>query len=598
MKYEKILTTLALAGISTAGALTNPATTRTVIKLDGTQGFVTQQTIAGTTYSYMSGDHTFDGDKEYVLDNITFVENGVLTIEAGAIVRGEVKTGASVNDPGSLVITRTGRIDAQGTASDPIIFTTAALANGANPDVTTDITGDSASGYTVTRYGAQVANGAGNVSFHDADPIGSPLMPVVGDQATFAALAGTSPYLDGSPVTQVLVENRGLWGGIVILGNAPTSNGQITDLGSADYSAIGSADGDITGDFLDNYFEGFIEGMDIVDLGERGVYGGRDPNDNSGILTFVSIRHGGSEIGAANEINGLTMGGVGRGTLIENVEVYCNDDDGFEWFGGTVDGKNLISLFNNDDSFDIDEGYTGRLQFLFSLSLDDTVNSDHGGEHDGTDANHNSVGVDGGSSNNDDGIGLVPAFVTIYNATYIGGGTNGNNTTDSGANTGLRMRDSWGGSYSNSILSDFADFGMRIDSDNQARLNDGEVNFFNNIFYGNAAAFASAGAVNLDNASRPISNFTTEGNTFDVDAFAQRRAGLINPFGPDLDPKFDRRAGIDPRADSFDPAGTGLAAYPATFFTEVGYKGAFSPSASSTWADDWSVAGQAFIDLQ
>ena len=83
---------------------------------------------------------------------------------------------------------------------------------------------------------------------------------------------------------------------------------------------------------------------------------------------FVSIRHAGDEIGDGNELNGLSLGGVGDGTTIENIEIYCNFDDGVEWFGGTVNGKNLaVVSFVGDDMFDLDEGYTGINQFLFGV---------------------------------------------------------------------------------------------------------------------------------------------------------------------------------------------------------------------------------------
>ena len=98
----------------------------------------------------------------------------------------------------------------------------------------------------------------------------------------------------------------------------------------------------------------------------RGKYGGGltpDDDDNSGILKYVSIRHGGIGIAADNEINGLTMGGVGRGTVISHVEVFANFDDGFEWFGGTVNSKYLITWNIGDDSFDTDRGYRGKSQF-------------------------------------------------------------------------------------------------------------------------------------------------------------------------------------------------------------------------------------------
>ena len=111
-----------------------------------------------------------------------------------------------------------------------------------------------------------------------------------------------------------LVVARGLWGGVIILGRA----------------SLNSEPGETP-----------IEGIPTTE--PRGIYGGDDDGDNSGVFRYVSIRHGGTDIGAGNEINGLTMGGVGSGTVIEYVEVYNNQDDGFEWFGGTVNTKYLVS---------------------------------------------------------------------------------------------------------------------------------------------------------------------------------------------------------------------------------------------------------------
>lgn len=126
----------------------------------------------------------------------------------------------------------------------------------------------------------------------------------------------------------------GLWGGVIILGRAPSS-----------------FPGDV------NEFQ--IEGIPPSDI--NGRYGGDDPNDNSGVIRYISIRHGGSNIGEGNEINGLTMGGVGNGTVIENVEVVANDDDGLEWFGGTVDVTNVVVWNSYDDALDTDQAWAGTM---------------------------------------------------------------------------------------------------------------------------------------------------------------------------------------------------------------------------------------------
>jgi len=129
----------------------------------------------------------------------------------------------------------------------------------------------------------------------------------------------------------------GLWGGVLILGKAPIS--------------ASNESGDVS--------EVQIEGIPTSD--QNGLYGGNEPGDNSGVLKYISIRHGGTNIGSGNEINGLTLGGVGSGTVIENIEVIANQDDGIEWFGGTVNVKNAVVWNVNDDAIDTDQSWAGTL---------------------------------------------------------------------------------------------------------------------------------------------------------------------------------------------------------------------------------------------
>lgn len=130
---------------------------------------------------------------------------------------------------------------------------------------------------------------------------------------------------------------NGLWGGLIVLGNASIS--------------ASNDNGDIN--------EVQIEGIPTSDA--NGLYGGNDDADNSGVIRYVSIRHGGSNIGDGNEINGLTLGGVGSGTTIENIEVVANQDDGIEWFGGTVNVTNALVWNAGDDAIDTDQAWSGTL---------------------------------------------------------------------------------------------------------------------------------------------------------------------------------------------------------------------------------------------
>jgi hypothetical protein len=149
------------------------------------------------------------------------------------------------------------------------------------------------------------------------------------------------------------------WGGIVMMGNAPIA---------ASVNGVCSSS---------NTFEGF--NVPSWPNPARNVYGGTDPNDNSGSIQYNRIEFCGGGIAAANrEVNGLTLCGVGKGTTILAVEVSASGDDGFEFFGGNVDARALISYNNKDDDFDFDEGYNGRIQFAIAYR---TTLADNSGSH-------------------------------------------------------------------------------------------------------------------------------------------------------------------------------------------------------------------------
>ena len=172
------------------------------------------------------------------------------------------------------------------------------------------------------------------------------------------------------------------WGGLIILGAAK----------------ISAKDGDT---------EASIEGIPADDA--FGRYGGTNDADNSGILSYVSIRHGGALIGEGNEINGLTLGGVGSGTIIKNVEVFATFDDGVEFFGGNVTVENFIVSYQGDDGVDIDQNFNGTVKNFMVIHGGDT---DEGTEIDGPE---NSTYTDG--------------KFTLENGTFIlKDGTSGNAT--------------------------------------------------------------------------------------------------------------------------------------------------------------------------
>lgn len=172
-----------------------------------------------------------------------------------------------------------------------------------------------ASALVVDQGGKVIANGTASA------PI---IMTSELDNITFGQNTGTN--LDQN--------DTGLWGGLIILGRAPIS---------------------VSGDVETAQIEG------IPATEPYGQYGGTDASDNSGVYKYISVRHGGITIGSDNEINGVTMGGVGNGTVIDHIEVIFNQDDGFEWFGGTVNATNLITWGNGDDGLDADQAWSGSV---------------------------------------------------------------------------------------------------------------------------------------------------------------------------------------------------------------------------------------------
>ena len=179
---------------------------------------------------------------------------------------------------------------------------------------------------------------------------------VLGDTASTLIISrGAKINVLGSETSPVVFTSRkapgsrtpGDWGGVMILGKAPVNK-------------------------VDPLIEGGIIG---------GTYGGTDPHDNSGIFRYARIEFAGYRFQLNNETNGLTMGGVGKGTELHHVQVSYANDDSFEWFGGTVDAKHLAAFGGVDDEFDSDFGWTGKVQFAFGLK--DPNNWDPTGESNG-----------------------------------------------------------------------------------------------------------------------------------------------------------------------------------------------------------------------
>ena len=265
------------------------------------------QSVGTGGVTYIDENQTWTNDRIWLMDGKIVVRNGAtLTIEAGTIVKAETDDGA---DATVLVIAKGGKINAVGTADDPIIFT------------------------------------------DNDDQIG---------------------YDDNGISPNRVPSDMGKWGSIVVLGNASTG----TDTGEAE-------------------IEGIATGYDWT------TYGGSDDSENSGNIEYVSIRHSGKELNAGEELQGLTLGGVGNGTTVQNLEIVGSNDDGIEIFGGSVDVTNLFIYYNGDDAIDLDQAYKGTISNAVVVM---NTGTDNVFEFDGT----------------EDSTGTIDGAFTVQNVTAYG----------------------------------------------------------------------------------------------------------------------------------------------------------------------------------
>ncbi len=433
--------------------------------------FITAQTeIRVTDADIPAGSNvTWTSNNIYILDGMVFVDAGAtLTIEAGTIIKAE---DGQDTDASGLVVTREAQIFAEGTADNPIIFTS------------------------------------------------------INDE-----LDGNLDYTD-----------RGEWGGVVILGKATTNNSE----------------------------EKSVEGVNEIDA-ERARYGGTDDAHSSGVFRYVSIRHTGINVGSGtgNEIQGLTCGAVGSGTVIEYVESYASDDDGFEFFGGTVNTRYLISAFNSDDSFDWDEGFRGKHQFWFAIQ--------------GTDKAGRIAEMDGATGNEQ---GTPYAQPMLSNVTYIGAGVNAN--PDGDGNQALIFRDNTGGFYYNSIFTDYNGkengFALTVDDvdnsgekpeDSRKRFETGDIKLENNLWYG----FGSGNTINEFSDQDFVQSYLSDATNGNRVADPQL-AGISR----------ERNAGLDPRPLWGSPALEGAKTLDDTYFVQTDYVGAFG---RDLWIFGWTALDQ------
>ena len=332
-----------------APVVSNPAVTSVQVSTDVTVSFPYTAAAgfasANATASGGTASITTDGDAGAASGTITVTFTAGTTVGAGAVVLtvtdsdGNTGTGTAVlnitAEPVAPVVSVRGEITGtvNWTADNVYVLETrVTVVDGATLNIEAGTVIKGAGGQGAASTALLVARGGTlNASGTAAAPI---IFTSISDDITPAMVAAGNFQSPNLAPTQA-----GLWGGVIILGSAPISVTNEDELAGISNT------------------ESQIEGIPVTD--SNGRYGGNDPADNSGTITYISIRHGGTNIGAGNEINGLTLGGVGSGTTINWVEVVANDDDGIEWFGGTVNVNGALVWNSNDDALDTDQDWIG-----------------------------------------------------------------------------------------------------------------------------------------------------------------------------------------------------------------------------------------------
>ena len=425
----------------------------------------------------ITANRTLFADTVYTLSGFVKVTNGAtLTIQAGTRILGDYTTVGS-----SLFITRGAKLNAQGSAADPIVFTS-------------------------------------------SRPSGA--------------------------------RQAGDWGGLIIIGNAT-----INRSGTVQLEGTGTGDGNPA----QNYS------------------GGTDDNDNSGTLRYVRVEFAGYATATDAELNAFTFAAVGSGTTVEYLQVMNGLDDSYEFFGGTMDAKYLVSYESGDDHFDMSEGYRGRLQYLIAYQsrlvvprpgAGNASSDPQGIENDGC----NGAGCDAGQNSTPLNTPVVANF------TLVGPGA-GTDVDATSGGYGMVLRRGTGGYYVNGLVARWpkAALSLRDTLSTRVRLNDGFLDIRNVAAVETPALFhlAAANFVLTDSTAR---NVVRDGAATTAGQFTTFTMPAVSAASFDWTP-----AGGSLAASGGLNAFTGnLATAAGAFVTPTTYRGAAAP-AGAKWWQGWTV---------
>lgn len=331
----------------------------------------------------------------------------------------------------------------------------------------------------------------------------------------------------------------GDWGGIVLLGESPTNKPTTT----------------------------IIEGINqpSVPVGVDITYGGDKPCDTTGVMRYVRIEYAGASIATDNELNALTCGGVGKGTVLEYIEAYRGNDDGFEFFGGNVCANHLVAYEADDDSYDFDFGYTGTIQFAVSILTPTATYS----------SNPNGIESDNDAS----GSAATPRTkARLLNLTIIGL-SNRTDAVAKGLLSGGHFRRNSSYCISNSI---FMGFPHALSLESAGSQNDSALAACGNLYHGFDTVTRKVFAPGAPNKI----GVSPTGVTGAIPSW------LVAPFdytGHDFRPAVGSPAAsgwVTPCCTSETSCGNGYCVVET-----VSYRGAFAPAASgstSNWMAGWT----------
>ncbi len=422
-----------------------------------------------------------------------------------------------------------------------------------------------------------------------------------GAPVIFTSKADEATWTNGDPKTGTWRPSCLEWGNLTIMGDA--------------YISENATPGNTATPSSSNYAD--MEGLTPPAGSTVGQYGGGNDDDDSGSLSYVSFRYGGRVVALQNELNGLSLGGIGRGTDIHHVEIMNNVDDGIEIWGGTFNLKYFAIWNIGDDSLDIDQGYRGKVQFGL------IVQGYSADAKQGSGVGDNAIETDGA----EDSFWQPVTTTTMYNLTVIGNPLDGDGLT--------AWRDGARVQYRNSIFMDGGETVVRPDGDDgdgasgygdgagvpglsfaqvwttdytvfpvpnapanpaafyTAQTSGKLAEMTNSVFFRNlkSSAYTEANARGVfDAANNNVLLGATDPSPI---ASITRGPAVTTQVGTSDEKDTLPVIGLDPTPTNAAATANGIVAPNDGFFSRADYRGAFSPDTANNWLSGWT-ASEAF----